>query len=291
MRRAAATGLAVLALGGASASAQMGHGGHGSAPGPAIAVSMSTSAFVPTGLDVLVGDTVRWRNDSIRAHTVSADDGSWSSARIAQSDSFSRRFDDAGSNPYYCKLHVFMRGVVNVRRVLLDAPKELGSPGRPYALHGRAALPAGSAVNIEADAGAGYQPAATATVDADGTFEADVVPRTSATYRAVAGDETSPSHQLLVLDRRVAASAHTHGRMAMVHATIAPASPGATVVLQLRLKDRFGWWPVARVKADHHSHASFSLRLARRYRARVVLTLADGATQLALSRTLRVGPP
>jgi plastocyanin len=291
MRRAAlAFGVVALALGGATASAQMGHEGHGTDPGPAAGVSMSTSAYAPTDLDVLVGDTVRWRNDSVRAHTVSAGDGSWSSARIVQRDGFSRRFDDAGSIPYYCKLHVFMRGVVNVRRVLLDAPKEPGAPGRPYVLRGRAALPAGSAVSIEADTGAGYQPAAAATVDADGTFETDVVPQTSATYRAVAGGETSPPKQLLVLDRTLAASARTRGRKVTVSAMVAPASPGATVVLQLRLKQRFGWWPVARVKTDHHSRAAFSLRLARHYRARVVLTLADGATQLALSRTLRVGP-
>jgi hypothetical protein len=36
--------------------------------------------------------------------------------------------------------------------------------------------------------------------------------------------------------------------------------------------------------------ARFSLRLAHRYPARVVLTLRDGATALAVSRTLHVGP-
>ena len=47
---------------------------------------------------------------------------------------------------------------------------------------------------------------------------------------------------------------------------------------------------MARAKLDHHSRARFALRLGHRYPARVVLTLRDGATQLALSRTLRVGP-
>jgi plastocyanin len=291
MRRAAlALATLALAIAGPTASAQMGHGGHGMDAGPATSVSMSTSAYAPTGLDVLVGDTVRWSNDSVRAHTVSAEDGTWSSARIIANDTYGRRFDDAGSVPYYCKLHPFMRGVVNVRRILLDAPREPGAPGRAYALHGRTALPAGSPVTIEADAGAGFQRAAETTVDADGTFETDVVPRTSASYRAVSGSETSRAAQLLVLDRRLAASGRTHGGKVTVSVVVAPASPGATVVLQLRLKERFGWWPVARAKVDHHSRASFSLRLAHRYPARVALTLADGATQLALSRTLRVGP-
>jgi hypothetical protein len=47
---------------------------------------------------------------------------------------------------------------------------------------------------------------------------------------------------------------------------------------------------VARAKVDHASLARFSLRLAHRYPARVVLTLRDGATALAVSRTLHVGP-
>ena len=71
---------------------------------------------------------------------------------------------------------------------------------------------------------------------------------------------------------------------------VAPASKGAPVVLQLRLPQHFGWWPVARAKLDHASVARFSLRLARRYPARVVLTLRDGATALAVSRTLHIGP-
>jgi plastocyanin len=291
MRRAApALAAAALALGAATASAQMDHGGHGMDDAPAAAASMSASAYVPADIDVLVGDTVRWSNDSVRDHTVSADDGTWSSARLGMSDAYTRRFDDAGSVPYYCKLHVFMRGVVNVRRILLDAPREPGVPGRAYALRGRAALPAGTPVTIEADAGAGFQPAAQTTVDADGTFATDVVPQTTATYRAVSGSDTSTPAQLLVLDRTLAASGRTRGRRVTVSASVAPASPGATVVLQLRLKERFGWWPVARAKVDHHSRASFRLRLGHRYRARVVLTLSDGATQLALSRTLQVGP-
>ena len=287
---ATALGTIALALGAATASAQMGHGGHGTDSGAATIVSISTSAYGPAHVDVLVGDTVRWSNDSFRAHTVSADDGSWSSARVFTDGSFDHRFDDAGNTSYYCKLHTFMRGEVDVHRVLLAAPKEPGAPGRPYTLHGRAALPAGTEVEIEANTGARFEHAATATVGADGRFEADVVPRTSATYRAVAGDETSPSAQLLVLDRKLAASATTRRRTVTVSASVAPASPGATVVLQLRLKDRFGWWPVARATVDHRSRATFRLRLGHRYRARVVLTLADGATPLALSRTLSVGP-
>jgi hypothetical protein len=187
-------------------------------------------------------------------------------------------------------LHPFMRGEVDVHNVLLAVPTEPGAPGRPYVLHGRSSAPSGTDVSIEADAGAGFQPAGHATVDADGTFTTQIEPTTTASYRAVVGDEASTAVQLLVLDRKVAASAGGKGHAVTVNARVAPASKGAPVVLQLRLPQHFGWWPVARAKLNGDSVARFSLRLAHRYPARVVLTLRDGATALAVSRTLHVGP-
>ena len=68
-----------------------------------------------------------------------------------------------------------------------------------------------------------------------------------------------------------------------------PASPHATVVLQLHLREHFGWWPVRVKRLDHHSMATFRLKVNRRLRARAVLTLADGATPLARSTVFRVG--
>jgi plastocyanin len=291
MRRLLLIGAALAALGGpATASAMDGpmHGGMGSAE-PA-AVSILFGAFNPVRVDVLAGDTVHWSNASVRVHTVNADDGTWASARLVVDDAFNRTFDTPGTTTYYCNLHPFMRGEVDVHRVLLTAPTEPGAPGRPYTLRGRAALPAGESVTIEADSGAGFQQAGRATVETDGTFTTDIVPRATATYRAVSGDETSQSVQLLVLDRKLSARAATRGRRVTVDADVAPASMGAPVVLQLKLPQHFGWWPVARARLDHHSRARFALKLAHRYPARVLLTLSDGATALATSRTLHVGP-
>ena len=88
--------------------------------------------------------------------------------------------------------------------------------------------------------------------------------------------------QVLVLDRKIKASERGH----TVTATVAPASPGDTVVLQLHLREHFGWWPVATAQLDAHSRVRF--KVTRRARARVVLTAADGATPLARSREFSV---
>jgi plastocyanin len=278
----------LAALGGpAAAGAMDDHSMHDAA---AADVSIHFAAFSPTQVDVVAGDTVRWMNDSVRVHSVTADSGAWASARLVAGDSFNHTFADLGTVTYYCSLHPFMRGEIDVHRVLLAAPTEAGAPGRPYTLHGRAALPAGEEVTIEVDTGAGFQRAGSATVGADGAFTAEVTATTTATYRAVAAEESSPAVQLIVLDRKLMASAAGRGRSVTVDAGVAPASPGAPVVLQLRLRQHFGWWPVARARLDRASRARFSLRLAHRYPARVVLTLSDGATALATSRTLHVGP-
>jgi plastocyanin len=292
MRRLALVlGATLAALAGPAGSTAQEEHMHGAADDQAAAtVPILFAAFGTPRVDVLAGDTVRWMNNSIRVHTVTADDGTWASGRLPGEDMFTHRFDAVGVSTYYCMLHPFMRGEVDVRSVLLAAPTEPGAPGRPYVLHGRSSAPSGTEVGIEADAGAGFQSAGTTTVDADGTFTAQIQPTTTATYRAVVGDEASPAVQLLLLDRKIAASAGGQGHSVTVGARVAPASKGAPVVLQLRLPQHFGWWPVARAKLNSDSVARFSLRLAHRYPARVVLTLRDGATALAVSRTLRVGP-
>jgi hypothetical protein len=130
-------------------------------------------------------------------------------------------------------------------------PRDPAAPGRPYVLAGRAALPPGTTVSIEADG----TPAATTVVATDGTFRATVTPRTTTSYRAVDSDQTSPPVQVLVLDRDVVVNTGRIGRRVAIDARVQPASPGATVVLQLRLRERFGWWPVQCLRLDRDSRA------------------------------------
>jgi plastocyanin len=256
-----------------------------------VGVSMLVSAFAPAHVDVLAGDTVTWSNEGARRHDVHAQDGAWASPAVFAGEHYARTFDHAGAVAYYCSIHPFMRGEVDVHALLLDAPREPGAPGRGYTLAGRAALDPGTTVTVEGDAGAGFRAVASTTVAADGTFRAPVTPASATRYRAVAGDEASPEVQLLLLDRHIAATAVRHGHRTRVRVRVAPASPHATVVLQLHLRERFGWWPVRRARLGQDSTATFHLRLHRRLRARAVLTLADGATPLARSAVLRVSGP
>jgi plastocyanin len=266
-----------LALPAAPAFAGMDHG-----DGPAVPIY--NAAFAVPHIDVLAGDTVTWHNDSVRTHSVNAEDGSFVSPRLLMSGSFGHRFEAPGTYAYYCQLHPSMRGDVAVHRLLLDAAKEPAAAGKPYALSGRAAMPEGSAVSIEA----GGAVAATATVGKEGKFSASVTPAGTTTYTAVAAGESAPPVQVLVLDRKVSATVAVKGRRVLVDARVTPASPGATVVLRLNLKEHFGWWPTRTLKLDSSSRARFSLPRGRKVSGRVLLTASDGATELARSTTFRL---
>ena len=244
------------------------------------AVPIYNASFAVPHLDVLAGDTVTWHNASLRAHDVAAEDRSFSSSRLLMDAMFEHRFEVPGTYAYLCRLHPTMRGDIAVHRLLLDAAKEPAAPGKPYALKGRAALAEGATVSIQS----GGVEQATATVEAGGTFTATVTPSTTASYTAVAGAESAPPVQVLVLDRKV--SALQRGRTIL--AKVTPGTAGATVVLQLKLKERFGWWPVKAAKTKADGTVRFTAPRGRRVQARVLLTASDEATELARSATFRL---
>lgn len=265
---------------------------HDEQPGVSARVDIDFNSFTPGTTQVLVGDTVRWDNASVRTHTVTADDGTFDSGRLAIGGSFARRFQDEATVAYHCEIHAGMNGTVVAQRLLLDAPAQAAAPRRAFPLTGRAALPAGSEVRVEADTGSGFADAGRALIAEDGSFRVLVTPKTTGRYRAVAGTVSSRPVDLRVTDRRITFTAGRRaGGTVDLNAKVTPAAAGAPVVLQLYLPERFGWWPIASARLDRASRARFTYRLRRRVAARVVLTLPDRATPLAISAQRRIGTP
>ena len=120
-----------------------------------------------------------------------------------------------------------------------------------------------------------------------GKFRASVRPPASAFYRAVSGADASPPVRVEVSDRSDVA-ARVSGRRVRVH--VDPLNPGAKVSLQLKLRERFGWWTVARARLDKRSGAAFPIHRRKPVWARVVLTRSDGWTPIAVSSTVRLRP-
>jgi plastocyanin len=261
-----------------------------SATGTAAQVAIGYSDYEPNRIDVVAGGTVDWTNDSVRNHTVTDDAGAYDSGTLPSTYKFAHTFETPGAFTYHCRLHPYIRGEVDVWEVLMDQPPGTAQAGVPYPLSGDSALAGGSSVDIEADdgSGAGFVKVGEATVDPDGSFTAKVTPTGSESYRAVAGGQASPAVNLLVLNHSVVASVRRGRKSTVVSAQVTPADPGGYVVLQLRLRERFGWWPVAQRRLDKSSRARFVLPAGTTAPARVRLTLPDGATPLATSPALRL---
>ena len=101
--------------------------------------------FVPPTINVTVGDTVHWQNQSDAPHTVSSDSGSDLNGSIAaNTGSYDKTFDAAGTWKYHCNVHDYMHGTVVVSEAGATQPPTdtvigqsgggSGSDGVPFAL-------------------------------------------------------------------------------------------------------------------------------------------------------------
>jgi plastocyanin len=74
-------------------------------------------AFTPAKINVKAGTTVRWKNGTDAAHTVTGK-GSWASYNkpLASGKTVSYTFKKAGTYKYYCTIHPYMTGTVTVSK-------------------------------------------------------------------------------------------------------------------------------------------------------------------------------
>lgn len=104
--------------GGGGDKADTGTGGGGDAAGaPAASTEVTIQGFMFKDKDVTVapGATVTWTNMDDNAHTIKDDGGLFpTSADLAKGDTFSHTYDKAGTYPYTCGIHPYMKGTVTV---------------------------------------------------------------------------------------------------------------------------------------------------------------------------------
>ena len=259
-----------------------------SGAGPAAAstqpVRIEFADFAPSQVDALPGDAVAWSNDSPPTHTVTSDTGLFDSGSLATGQGFSWTFAQLGTYAYHCTIHPGMNGEVDVRPVTL-APVPPGTvvPGTRIALSGRTADPSQPVRIDRSTDGTHFATAATVAADPSGDWQASVPVTRTADLRAASPGGVSETRRVLVRDRRIRLRATHNG----LRVAVTPSDPGGHVMLQLRLRERFGWWTVARKRLDFVSEASFKL-VARGVRARAVLVDRDGWSALATSRVLHV---
>lgn len=84
---------------------------------PADVVRIVDFGFSPAQVTVPKGGKVTWVNCSASAtqHSSTADGGAWNSGLLAQYATYVEDFATAGSFPYHCTPHPFMKGTVVVQ--------------------------------------------------------------------------------------------------------------------------------------------------------------------------------
>jgi plastocyanin len=269
----------------------------GAAQAESVFVFAQNQSFSPVQTDVLPGDTVVWRNTSSKTHNVKFDVEGYNSGRFDPGEVRNHPFPTAGVYDYHCTIHTGMLGQIGVYPLVLSGPGTRVRRGTTVAFHVRAPQDAGE-VRIEADSGGGYHTVAIAGPaqggvheghDEPGTVHAGVVASEPATYRAAFSGGTSNELHVDVTDAPdLTARAHVARRDSVVTVSTGPATPGGRVVLQVNLRERFGWWPLKRARLDKRGRAAFHVHGYRGVRARAVLVGPDWATPLNESRSLRL---
>jgi len=188
-----------------------------------IDVSIVGVDFSPSTVNIQVGDTVRWTNNTGTFHDVKADDNSFGNT-AATSWTFTHTFSAPGSFGYYCSLHGFpgggMSGTVMVEGGTSSQPGTLRFSQASYSANENAGTATITVQRVDGDDGAvsvQYSASAgTATAGADFTA-------TSGTLSWAGNDDSSKSFAVTVLNDAVDEPNET------VQLALANAAGGATI--------------------------------------------------------------
>jgi plastocyanin len=248
-------------------------------------VSVQFSAYGPSQLDVLPGETVKWSNVSERTHTVTSDTGLFDSGHLGPGNRFQFTFNTPGAYRYHCTIHSSITGEIDVRRVTLGPLPTAAVPlGDHVEFSGRSADPS-KVIRIERSLnGKTFTTIASAKPARDGTWNTEVRAEATGDYRAAIGGDASETRRLIVGIRTV----HIHRTRSGISVEVTPSAPYAPILVEMYRRERFGWWPIATRHLDYVSEAE--IRVHRPARVRIVLVDRDGWTPIATSRAIRLAP-
>jgi plastocyanin len=246
-------------------------------------VAVQFSAYGPSQLDVLPGQTVLWSNVSRRTHTVTSDTGLFDSDDIHPDQTFEFTFTKPGTYTYHCTIHTSIRGEVDVRRVILDSLPTAAVPvGDAVEFSGRTADPASPIAVQRSQDGRHFTTIASARPHPDGRWSVSLEAEQTGDYRALSAASASETRRLLVGIRKV----HVHATPNGISVEVTPSLPYAPILVETYRRERFGWWPLRRTELDYVSEAELKLRGP--VKVRVVLVDQDGWTPIATSAPVTV---
>ena len=78
-------------------------------------LTIQNMAFSPSVVTIKKGDTIVWTNKDKVVHTVTGNNGGFSSSNIAVNGTYSFKFSTAGTFSYHCSIHPIMTGKIVVQ--------------------------------------------------------------------------------------------------------------------------------------------------------------------------------
>ena len=96
-----------------------------------VEVSIYKGTFTPPDVTIQVGDTVRWTNNDLTAHTTTSDTAVWDSGALSLGQSFSFTFTGTGDFPYHCNIHPVMTATIRVLSGATPTPSPTSTPCSP----------------------------------------------------------------------------------------------------------------------------------------------------------------
>ena len=226
-------------------------------------VSIKRAAFSPATVNIVAGDSIRWRNDDTQNHQVVSTTGAFASPVLSRGKTYTFRFDVAGTYQYRNALHPSVTGTIKVAG---PPPAVTLGVSQPQIAYGARVTLTGQVNNKKAGENVqlSYQPygqaseivLATVITGADGTFSYAVAPKILTNYRAKWKTASS-----LVISTAVAPSisfGRNNGFLARVYA----GRSMARKQIQLQRLSAFGQWvTIKRVFLDLNSRARFQATL------------------------------
>ncbi|MDA0238905.1 MAG: cupredoxin domain-containing protein [Proteobacteria bacterium] len=80
-------------------------------------VEIKNFAFVPSNLNVKIGDVITWINRDIAPHTATTTDRSWDSGTIKKDKSHRVAVTAEMAGSYFCRFHPHMRATLEVSAI------------------------------------------------------------------------------------------------------------------------------------------------------------------------------
>jgi plastocyanin len=254
-------------------------------------VLIKRSAFSPSTVSIVAGDSIRWRNDDTRDHQVVSTTGTFASPVLRPGRTYTFRFDVAGTYRYRDALNPSVTGTIRVSgpppALTLAASQPQINYGTGITLTGQInSKKAGENVQLS------YLPygapseivLATVITGTDGVFSYNVAPKILTTYRAKWKTALS-----LPVSTAVAPSI-SFGRLNGFVTRVFAGRSMARKQVQLQRLSSFGQWvTLKRVSLDLNSRARFRALLpcgANRLRIAMSVNQAGAGYLGAFSREI-----